>query len=133
MKNRLRSKRLLIKALASEKLLLFRILSEKFKTFVISHLSMSLIIKCQCCPHIETSQLICTANQLTGFYIRATLALNGLNTYDFCKINLQDSVVTQSLNFYKPLILFFSVRHVLYFTVVCHIWHSNLFLFPRVI
>ena len=34
--------------------------------------------KCQCCPHIETSQLICTANQLTGFYMRATLALNGL-------------------------------------------------------
>ena len=35
-------------------------------------------IKCQCCPHIETSQLICTANQLTGFYMRATQALNGL-------------------------------------------------------
>ena len=29
-------------------------------------------------PHIETSQLICCANQLTGFYMRATLALNGL-------------------------------------------------------
>ena len=28
---------------------------------------------------IETSQLICTANQLTGFYMRATLALNGLS------------------------------------------------------
>ena len=36
-------------------------------------------IKCQCCPHIETSQLICTANQLTGFCMRATLALNGLS------------------------------------------------------
>ena len=35
-------------------------------------------IKCQCCPHIETSQLIYSANQLTGFYMRATLALNGL-------------------------------------------------------
>ena len=35
-------------------------------------------IKCQCCPHIETSQLICTANQLTVFYMRTTLALNGL-------------------------------------------------------
>ena len=34
--------------------------------------------KCQCCPHIETSQLICFANQLTGFYIRVTLAFNGL-------------------------------------------------------
>ena len=29
-------------------------------------------------PHIETSQLICTANQLTSFYMRATLAPNGL-------------------------------------------------------
>ena len=29
-------------------------------------------IKCQCCPHIEPSQL-------TGFYIRATLAFNGWN------------------------------------------------------
>ena len=29
-------------------------------------------------PHIETSQLICTVKQLTGFYMRATLAFNGL-------------------------------------------------------
>ena len=36
-------------------------------------------IKFKCCPHTETSQLTCTANQLTGFYMRATLALNGLN------------------------------------------------------
>ena len=36
-------------------------------------------IKRQCCPHIETSQLICTANHLTGFYMSATLAFNGLN------------------------------------------------------
>ena len=35
-------------------------------------------IKCQYCPHIETSQLICTANQLTGFYMRATLAMNAI-------------------------------------------------------
>ena len=33
----------------------------------------------QCCPHIETSQLIYCANQLIGFYMRATLALNGLS------------------------------------------------------
>ena len=39
-------------------------------------------IKCQCCPHIETSQLICTANQFTGFYMRATLTFNGINTVD---------------------------------------------------
>ena len=35
-------------------------------------------IKCQCCLHIETSQLICTSNQLTGFYIRLSLAFTGL-------------------------------------------------------
>ena len=29
--------------------------------------------------HIETSQLICGANQLTGFYMMRTLAVNGLN------------------------------------------------------
>ena len=39
---------------------------------------MYLTIMCQCCPHIETSQLICTGNQLTSFYMRTTLALNGL-------------------------------------------------------
>ena len=36
-------------------------------------------IKRQSCHHIETSQLICSANQLTGFYMMATLALNELN------------------------------------------------------
>ena len=35
-------------------------------------------IKCHCFPHIETSQLICTGNQLIGFYMRATMAFNGL-------------------------------------------------------
>ena len=35
-------------------------------------------MKCQCCPHKETSQLICRPNQLTGFYMRATPALDGL-------------------------------------------------------
>ena len=30
-------------------------------------------------PHVGTSQLICCVNQLTGFYMRATLAFNGLN------------------------------------------------------
>ena len=29
-------------------------------------------------PHIKTSQLICNANQLLGFYMRPTLAFNGL-------------------------------------------------------
>ena len=33
-------------------------------------------IKCQCCRHIETSQLICCANQLTYFYMRTKLSFN---------------------------------------------------------
>ena len=36
-------------------------------------------VKCHCCSHIETSQFIYAANWLTGFYMRATLAFNGLN------------------------------------------------------
>ena len=35
-------------------------------------------VKYRCCPHKETSQLISSANQLTGFYVRAALAFNGL-------------------------------------------------------
>ena len=43
-----------------------------FRRDVVSFLSK--ICTHQCCPHIETSQLIPCANQLTGFYMRATLA-----------------------------------------------------------
>ena len=38
----------------------------------------SWIIKRQGYHHIETSQLICRANQLTGFYMMATLAFDEL-------------------------------------------------------
>ena len=41
------------------------------KVFLINQLNASVAL-------IETSQLICCANQLTSFYIRATLAFNGL-------------------------------------------------------
>ena len=41
----------------------------------------------------STSQLICTANQLTGFYMRATLALNGLN-YKYVENNRLSLKVT---------------------------------------
>ena len=47
-----------------------------FRKFV---LNICLTRKVPVFPHIETSQLICTTNQLTGFYMRETLALNGLN------------------------------------------------------
>ena len=32
----------------------------------------------QCSHHVETSQLICSANQLTGFYMRGTLVVKRL-------------------------------------------------------
>ena len=32
----------------------------------------------QCSHHIETSQLICSASQLTGFYMMGTLVIKGL-------------------------------------------------------
>ena len=35
----------------------------------------------QCSHHIETSQLICRANKLTGFYIMGTLAVKGLTQF----------------------------------------------------
>ena len=35
-------------------------------------------MKRQSCHHIETSQLICRANQLTGFYLMITLTFNEL-------------------------------------------------------
>ena len=44
------------------------------------HQLIPYLIKRQSCHHIETSQLICSANQLTGFCMIATLAFNELNT-----------------------------------------------------
>ena len=38
-----------------------------------------LLIKRQSCYHADTNQLICSASQLTGFYMMATLAFNELN------------------------------------------------------
>ena len=36
-------------------------------------------INCQrCCCHIETSQMICTRDWLTGFCVEATLTVNGI-------------------------------------------------------
>ena len=34
-------------------------------------------------PSTETSQLICCANQLTGFYMRARLVLHGLTALHY--------------------------------------------------
>ena len=35
----------------------------------------------QCSHHIETSQLICSENQLSGFYIMGSLVVKGLNNF----------------------------------------------------
>ena len=43
--------------------------------------TQSWLIKRQSCHHIKTSQLICRANQLTGFYMIATLAFNELSKF----------------------------------------------------
>ena len=45
-----------------------------FSHFKCLNLSGLYLIKRQSCHHIETNQLICSANQLTGFYMMATLA-----------------------------------------------------------
>ena len=54
-------------------------MANTFKNF--QKFLLKLTHSAKCCPHIETSQLICCANQLTGFYMRATLAFNGLKEY----------------------------------------------------
>ena len=46
--------------------------------FLISMTWYYQLIKRQICYHKETSQLICSANQLTGFYMIASLAFNEL-------------------------------------------------------
>ena len=57
-------------------------------------------MKCQCCPHIEISQLICYANQLTGFYMRATLAINGLINF-FSTWNHQEIIHCKKLTVFQ--------------------------------
>ena len=39
------------------------------------------LIKHQSCHHTETSQMICSTNPLTGFYMMATLAFNKLSRF----------------------------------------------------
>ena len=65
---------------------------------------------CRCCPHLKTSQVICCANQLTGFYMRGTLALNGLKNHLQC---ISFEIQTQLRNFKK------SVTEVLKVSLSC--------------
>ena len=58
-------------------------------------------IKCQCCPHMETSQSICCANQLTGFSMRAAMALNGLSAILkalFCSILINMAISSNQIS-----------------------------------
>ena len=52
----------------------------------------------QRCSYIETSQLICFANQLTGFYMIKTLAFNEFNTPIYLQNIHYLYVVYESLN-----------------------------------
>ena len=46
--------------------------------FAMKMINLLELIKHQSCHHIVTSQFICRANQLTGFYMMATLPFNEL-------------------------------------------------------
>ena len=79
-------------------------------------------IKCQFCSHIETSQLTCTANQLTGFYMRATLALNGL----ISKGDISISVIL-IWNWFHSIFVKKNVHVVTHELDIQFKWHSTLF------
>ena len=52
-------------------------------------------MKRQSCHHMETSQFICSADQLTGFYMIVTLTFNELRTYlPSCENSLPHLVIT---------------------------------------
>ena len=81
-----RSRRWLLRILVGEAFI-FYYTPNISKLFLRGHLHLQILtefersnepIKCHCCADIETSQLICYANQLTRFYMRATLAFNVL-------------------------------------------------------
>ena len=52
-----------------------------FKFCFNSMLKRTVLIKSQSCHHIETNQLICRANHMTGFYAMATLVFNELTYF----------------------------------------------------
>ena len=71
-----------------------------------------LTIKCQCCPHIETSQVICCANQLTGFNMRATLALNIILTPLTLVLSISAFICIMPLELLFSLLQMFSSNNV---------------------
>ena len=90
---------------------------------------------CQCCPHIRTSPLIFTANQLTGFYMRATLAFNGLNNMKIC-VSCEDKILIRCMTAIFNRIIIIQTSHSRQ-KVSTHpsyappIWPSHFFMFRR--
>ena len=68
----------LIFFLATSSLLLILTKMEVMISTAIHDFWLDLLIKRESFHHTETSQLICRANQLTGFYMIATLSFNEL-------------------------------------------------------
>ena len=66
----------------------FQTTSRKFAETKSMYVNMAQPFNGQCLSHIETSQLICYANQFTGFYIRRTLVVEGLTSV-FCFLKLE--------------------------------------------
>ena len=64
-------------------------LGEMFMMYYLQeiHFNGDQLIKRQSCYHIENSQLICRANQLTGFYMMTILAFNELI---FAELNFRE-------------------------------------------
>ena len=61
--------------------------------------SMFQLIKRQSCQLIEISQLICRANQFTGFYMVLTLAFNELSNYNSPLFTFKVNFISQIYSF----------------------------------
>ena len=83
-------------------------------------------VKCQCSPHIETSHLIFCTKQLTGFYMRAALALIGLLQVikKDTKTNIIDEHWFNIIVIKIPVSYFFNQflkLPLIFFRIVCHL------------
>ena len=78
----------------------------------------------QCFPYIETSQLICIASQLTGFYMTAALAFNGLIANTANRPPLYISFRSRSLRFFRQF-----TSHVLKYRFANACWFFLLTIF----
>ena len=77
------------------------------------------LIKHQSCHHLETSQLTCSANQLTGFYTMTTLEYNELRKNgcfrrQFCIIKLRNYLLINLSKIYLQVIYHQVYHQVIY-------------------